>query len=311
MTKISLKIKNGQTISSFSPSDFLEESINDFFESGSDMNKLPICIIKAAIAAELIIKDKLEEICPALILEKIDDDGLQLIKLYNLDSKRSRKKHKNIQLKTASFPVLIKRAENFLPINPHRNALIGLHKIRNELIHHKAELDVFEINVLLTKKIFPFLKEILKQNEISEKTWEHLENIKKEIASVFFSELMKKITHHHQEANSLSKHKIKVLLNSNLELEDKSETINQADLECPSCHYKSMAHVLGLDIDYPLDGGELMNVYQEMRCRVCDLRLDEMEIELLANSDSKKVFCEPNSIDEWKGAVTYEYHDYD
>lgn len=69
----------------FHPSDFLVEAIEEFLQSGADASKIGSCIIKIAIATELLLKDKLERICPALILENIDPETLQVVRLYKLE----------------------------------------------------------------------------------------------------------------------------------------------------------------------------------------------------------------------------------
>ena len=61
----------------FSPSDFLEEALDDFLESGAKSSRIASAVIKIATGVELLLKHYLEQICPALILEKPDDAGIK------------------------------------------------------------------------------------------------------------------------------------------------------------------------------------------------------------------------------------------
>ena len=73
----------------FDPVDFLTEAIDEFLESGAKPTRIASCIIKIATATELLLKEKLEKICPALVLDAIDDNALQVAKIYGLSDRKS------------------------------------------------------------------------------------------------------------------------------------------------------------------------------------------------------------------------------
>jgi len=60
----------------FSASDFLVEALDDFFESGAKSSRIASAVIKIATGVELLLNDYPEQICPALVLEKLDDAGM-------------------------------------------------------------------------------------------------------------------------------------------------------------------------------------------------------------------------------------------
>lgn len=314
MTRISKKDKFSEEMISFEPVDFLKEGIAEFIESGSNPRKLASCIVKIAIALELILKDELEKICPALILDKIDNAGLQLVKIYNLQGKFINPDElENIEIKTAPFPILLERAGKFLDIKSVKSHLMRLHRIRSSLIHHKADIDIWSINILLIKRILPFTQKLLKKDKynkikISKNTWDRLKNIEKESINVFQSELSKKITYHNILANTFPKIKIDSLLKSQVEIEDKTEVIEKDNLVCPACKNHSSALLIGLDVDWNPDG-VLENAYRVMRCRVCELKLNYDEIEYIC-SHLDHFFTKTKSIEEWQSAIEPDIYDY-
>jgi hypothetical protein len=186
---------------SFSASDFLEEAINDFLESGTDASRFASAIIKVATGVELLLKDALEEICPALILERIDEAGLQVAKAFRLENRlRSPKEAETLDLRTAQFPILLVRAGKFFDIEADAVHLARLHKIRNSLVHHRGSVDVFETNLLLLKNVFPFIERISKVNKIlsihiSSKTWRKIRQLEAHSVDVLSSQFAKTIAH--------------------------------------------------------------------------------------------------------------------
>ena len=95
----------------FQPTDFLMEAIEEFRESGAKATKIGSCVIKIAIATELLLKEKLEKICPALVLETIDESALQVAKLHSLGNKMlSPKELERVEIRTASFPKLLNQS---------------------------------------------------------------------------------------------------------------------------------------------------------------------------------------------------------
>src|ERR1700727_2688899 len=107
----------------FDSSHFLIEAVRDFLESGPNPSKIASAVIKVITGVELLLKDRLEQICPALILEKIDQPGLLVAKLYSLGKQmRNPSDLDDVDLKTAGFETLLLRAAKFIELSkvePH------------------------------------------------------------------------------------------------------------------------------------------------------------------------------------------------
>jgi hypothetical protein len=92
--------------------------MSDFLESGSEPSKIASAVIKVATGIELLLKDKLERICPARVLDKIDESAksaLQIAKVFNLGKHmRNPKELDPIDIKTIGFASLLIRAEKFM-----------------------------------------------------------------------------------------------------------------------------------------------------------------------------------------------------
>jgi len=117
------------------PVDFLEEGIDEFLQSGAKPVKLASAVVKLMAATELLLKEELERICPALVLDKVDDDGLQVAKAFGLAKELINPKQlESVELKTAPFPKLLNRATKFIDLKEARPSLEKLYKIRNALV---------------------------------------------------------------------------------------------------------------------------------------------------------------------------------
>ena len=185
----------------FRPTDLLIEAIEEFLESGANPPKIASCVIKIAIATELLLKDKLEKLCPALVLETIDEGALQVAKLYGLGSQMLVPDElEKIEIRTASFPKLLSRVGKFFDITKARPHLSAFYSIRNQLVHHRGKVDLAEVNLLIIHKIVPFLEQFTKddpflQLRLKRDTWKRLRQIADESADVVTTELAKKVAH--------------------------------------------------------------------------------------------------------------------
>jgi len=83
--------------------------------------KLASAVVKLMAATELLLKEELERICPALVLDKVDDDGLQVAKAFGLAKELINPKQlESVELKTAPFPKLLNRATKFIDLKEAR-----------------------------------------------------------------------------------------------------------------------------------------------------------------------------------------------
>lgn len=296
--------------------EFLQEGINEFLESGSNEARLASCIVKTVAATELLLKEELENICPSLILEKLEPK--QLIALHGLEEKLINKNSlKNVQIKTAKFEDILERASLFIKINRSLfNALKEIYKLRNELLHHhRAALDEEVVNVLLAHHIFPFLHRLLERMQpegISlhgrrwirlaedKSLWKAIEEIREKSISVFQSRLVKKILHHRRLAPDKSTERYRRLMSSKPDLE-RAEVLDSDGLYCPACENLSLALILGPDFDWNPDG-ILTNIYRVMRCRICGIELREEEISHIESNLARFI---PNLDlqEKWQDAV--------
>jgi hypothetical protein len=273
----------------FLAADFLSEAIEEFLESGSKEKKIGSCVVKVAVATELLLKEKLESICPALILEEIDDKALQVAKLYALDKKmRNPKELENVIIKTASFRKLLSRAGKFFDLSNAKDDLDKLHKVRNALIHHRSKIDVAEVNILLIERIFPFLEEFSRGDSVARlklrpEVWTRLKQMAQSSADALVTEVRKKIAHSSSLADRLPPDRISILLRRAPEEYDGEELVAQA-LQCPACKQSSVSAFSGWDVDKDEDGFVFGGWEVRMHCRVCDLELQSIHIEQVARN---------------------------
>jgi hypothetical protein len=275
---------SGRQEIAFSASDFLDEAISDFLESGANASRFASSIVKLATGVELLLKDLLEKICPALVLDKVDDAGLQIAKAFNLEKRlRSPKEVDNLDLRTAPFPTLMLRVGKFYDIEAYVGQLTRLHKIRNSLVHHRGKVDVLETNLLLVKYVFPFIEGIGKYDKtlglrISSATWKKIRQLEAQSVDVLTSQLAKKIAHHSSLASRLSKQKVAVLARSEVEQGSRNETVVEDNLRCLACGNDTVSIFQDFDVDYDESGPSGGYFVFSLRCRVCGVELDEDEI---------------------------------
>jgi hypothetical protein len=261
------------------------EAIEEFLESGAKATKIGSCVIKIAIATELLLKEKLEKICPSLVLETIDESALQVAKLHSLGSQMLNPKElEKVEIRTASFPKLLNRAGRFFDLGGSKSHLAALHNIRNELVHHRGKVDVAEVNLLLIEKIFPFLEQFTKGDpllklRLKPEMWKRLRQLAESSADVVTTEIAKKIAHFADSAKRLSTKRAQLLLNASPEIENDEEIVEEG-LLCPACANRSLIAFSGWDVNIDDETGRPISgsLYFVMRCKVCGLLLDPDEI---------------------------------
>jgi hypothetical protein len=303
---------NGKREIEFSPSDFLEEALDDFLESGAKSSRIASAVIKIATGVELLLKDYLEQICPALILEKLDDGGMQVAKIFNLGKlMRPPKDLDAIELRTATLPVLLKRATMFFDIAEATPHLHKLHKIRNSLIHHRGTVEILEVNLLLVEHIFPLVERLSKVDKfrgprISQETWKKIGELKKLSVDALSSQLAKKLAHHSKVFSRLSRERISLLVASAPESASRGADLFESGLICPACKIEALAAFQDFDADF--EDGTVIGAYMipTMSCRVCGLELDEAEIRYIIENFREYVGDNKEEEGFWKASVEVE-----
>jgi hypothetical protein len=293
----------------FSPSDFLEEALDDFLESGAKSSRIASAIIKIATGVELLLKDYLGRICPALILEKLDDAGMQVAKVFNLRKHmRSPKDLDAVELRTATFSVLLNRAARFFDIAEATPHLHKLHKIRNSLIHHWGTVDILEVNLLLVQHIFPLVERLTKADKyygslISQETWTKIRELERQSVDALSSQLAKKLAHHSGVFGRLSENKITLLVASLPEKETSRADLVESGLTCPACKTKALAAFQEFDAE--VEDGAVIAAYMTptMSCRVCGLKLDESEIQYIIDRFREYVRNDQEEESIWKKSI--------
>lgn len=303
----------------FDPGHFLVEAIRDFLESGPHPSKIASALIKVATGVELLLKERLERICPALILEGIDKPGLHVAKLFNLGKQMINPAElDNVELKTANFEVLLQRAGKFIELSKAEAHLKELHKIRNRLIHHKGEVDLLEVNLLLVQHIFPFVEEISRSERRTQWTlqplWKRIKEIEKDSLDAFSSQLAKKFGHYAEVARKLTSKQVRHRLESDPEQMDSDEEIIDPSLKCPACKHLGLVSFSDSEHDYDDETGEPTAVHEfvVMRCKVCRLELDPTEIDYIIKN-FEKVFGAADLTNKalWEEAREHpDYQDY-
>ena len=289
----------------FSPSDFLLEALDDFLESGAKTSRIASAIIKIATGVELLLKDYLEQICPALILEKLDNPGMQVAKVFDLRKHmRSPKDLDAVEVRTATFPVLLERATRFFDIAEATPHLTKLHKIRNSLIHHRGTVDILEVNLLLVQHIFPLVERLSKLVKyqgprIPRETWKKIHELKKSSVDALTSQLAKKLVHHSRIFARLSAKKISALVASDPEKPTSGAELIEFGLVCPACRTVTLAVCQEFDVD--VEDGEVIgaSMIPSMNCRVCGLELEESEIRHIIENFQKYVLADEDEERIW------------
>lgn len=258
----------------FRAADFLIEAIDDFLESGTNPRKIGGSIIKIAVGTELLLKERLERICPAPILKEIGKSALQAAKVYELGNKmRQPALLEKVELHTASFGELLSRADLFFPMGRGRKRLEQLYDMRNKLVHHRSKLDLNEANLLIINKVVPFLQQFTKddpevQVKIAPQTWKRLRKIANSSTNVIYAQFAKRVEQYTARSAKLSQEKVAELLSRARTLAPNEQLLGEA-LLCPACGHPSMG---GLAMEQEVTWADDVSFYVD-RGAVCSFRM--------------------------------------
>ncbi len=257
--------------------------ISNFIENRDDSFILLETIVLSCIVVESIIREKLKEINPALLLDKIDPISIALV---------SYKKEKLIEpttlgvssIKTANISVLFDRYLKFHKKSKYKKGVESLFNLRNKILHASPEniIDKQQITLLLTRSVFPFIKAYEKVSNVK---WLKIKKIQRVAYSAFKADLIRKILFFKDIANKMTVNEKDKLNEKKYEQGDNEEII-AADLFCPSCKHKSVFIISGVDFDWNPDG-VIENSYYSIQCKVCELELSGGEFEEIADNPNE------------------------
>ena len=257
--------------------------LSNFIENRDDSFVLLETIVLSCIAIESIVREKLKEINPALLLDKIDpisvalvsDKKEQLLEATPLDAS---------DIKTANISVLLDRYLKFHKKSQYKKGIESLFNLRNKILHAAPDniIDKQKLTLLLTRSIFPFIKTYVK---VSNTEWLKIKRIQRVAYSAFKADLVRKILFFKGIASKMIEDEKNRLNKEKYEHGDNEEMLAK-DLLCPSCKHDSVFVISGVDFDWNPDG-MLENSYYSVRCKVCELELSGSEFEEIAENPNE------------------------
>jgi hypothetical protein len=286
--------------------DFLAEALEEFLESGARPTKIASSIIKIATAAELMLKRNLEAICPALVLDAVDE--MQVAKIFGLRNKLLAPKALDaVVVRTNAFPKLLARSGKFFDLSKFEKPLIRLHDIRNSLVHHHGSVDVAAVNLLLIKEIFPFFEQFTRNDKsmhfrLKPEMWARLKQLEESSWNLLITDLSKKLAHHADKARRLSSKRAALLLKESPESGLNEEIVDQG-LLCPACKNASLAAFSEVDVDFDESGPVGGHFFFTMRCGVCGLELGDEEIHQVIAQFDKFFETGEAELHRWEEAI--------
>lgn len=282
-----------------------DKILSNFIKNENDSFSLLETVVLSCITVEAIVREKLKKINPALLLDQIDPVSIAL--LSNKKDKLATTPVKEISdVKTANISVLIDRYLMFYRKSGYKDSINSLFNLRNRILHAAQDniIDKYNLTLLLTRSIFPFIKNYVK---VSEDKWFHIEKIKKIAYSDFKLDLVQKIVEFKEHADKMTKEEKEQLFKEPPYV-DKDEESLANNLLCPACGYSSVSLVSGVDFDWNPDG-ILTNGYYLARCRVCEIEFSKNEFEEIA--DNSDIYFTPEEQDcSWTNTIRDEESKY-
>lgn len=292
---------------SLSMEDCFKKVLDNFLALPGDTFNILQVVMLSGVLLEAVIKEKLKKINPALILDNIDSIPVALV------SGKTSHILKDIKfdmddVKTAAISKLIKRLESFEDLSKLQTSFSFFFKIRNRIMHNSINVLVNErtVNIILVKKIIPFLKEYINVNSSIWKKFERFANV---VGTEFIENLMKLVLEHEKIAETISEEKAKELMSKGSSLSSDEHFLSNG-LVCPSCKNDSLDIIMGVDYDYCDHEIMATGMYNIGRCKVCGLELDDQEIQGIVDNQ-EKFFTESDNTEEWDVALEPNYgYDY-
>jgi hypothetical protein len=275
-----VNIVNNKKIESISFEDYFKKLILNFIEEKRGSFDIVEIVVLACTLLEGVIKEKLKEINPALLLDKIDP---VVIAVVSNKQKKLLQKNRNISIKTSGLRVLLDRYSLFFDIDKYKNGIKYLITVRNNIVHNNENCDInlLQLDANLCKYIFPFLeKNIAVQNTL----WDSFNRISELVDDRYIRQIMKEVVRCNRYYEGLSEFQKEEKLK--IKFKDTSDEFARVrDLFCPACKNASMTLVDGVDFDYAGGGEYDTHSYYFASCSACGLYLESPEIDaILENS---------------------------
>ncbi len=276
------KHPNGSTshLDSLSLEKTFTRVLASFIENKDDSFVILETVVLCCITIEAIIREKLREINPALLLERVDPVSIAILS-DKADKLITQPSSDISDIKTATISVLFDRFLRFYNKTRYKNGIEALFSLRNKILHAapKNVLDAYIITLMLTRDIFPFIKDYVKVSNI---TWLKIRRIQRVAYDAFKVDLARKIVSSREHSEHMSKVGIQELLSEKPYISEYEDAI-VTDLLCPACKHQSVTIVRGVDFGWTPDGS-IEDEYCTAHCRVCELDLTADECEEIADN---------------------------
>ena len=269
--------------------------------------KLLETLILTGIIIETIIKNKLRTINPALILESVDPVNIALV---------SGKKKKLIDkceirvsdIKSAPITTLLDRFSKFFDTGRYLISLRNYFTLRNKIVHsaQNVSLEENKIALLLTKSIFPFIRQYV---DAEEQTWIGVEKIAFVAHDMYKANLVREILEYRKRARKISPDKVKQLIMAAPKIQI-NESVLGENLICPACHNASMDFITGVEAEYEGPGEYSVNEYNNISCRVCEIALEKSDIEEIIKNSEHFFSPSEDQLAEWRDVLYSNWEEY-
>lgn len=283
-----------------------EKVLRNFVDAYTQPFGLLETVILSCVIIEALVKEDLKKINPTLILHKFDPEAIALV---------SGKKDKLIvsqvpeisEIRTASITELLIRLSKFKDLSAYSSALKEFFGLRNKIVHsaQNVTLKEYEITILLTKSVFPFIKSYI---DVDKDIWENIEKVTFVIQDRFSTNLVRNIIKHRSKASKFFDSEIKKKIQA-YTLTDEYETLYPDKLTCPACQNEGMEYIIGATVD---KSEEEINVYpyRTAMCTVCDMYLQDYEIEEIIAHHEKYFSPTKKQLEAWEEALQEPDYDY-
>lgn len=281
--------------------------LGNFIKMPTGVFSLLETLILTGIIIEAVIKNLLKKISPVLTLEVFDPINIALV-----SGKRKKLvadcKTEVSDIKSAPITVLLERFLKFYPAGKYPDGLRSYFALRNKIIHSAENVSLEEnrIGILLTKTIFPFIKQYV---DVSGQIWSEIEKITMVVHDTYKANLLRKILEHRKVVAGLQPLEIERLIKIVPKL-GKDEFFFGEGLNCPSCGHPSVDVVGGVEFEYEgTYDGEIEYTTSEyciIKCSVCNLNLDKEELEEVFENP-KAYFLLDGDLKEWKKVLQMDY----
>lgn len=302
-----ITLKKTKKDDSLSAKDCFEEVLDSFLDLPGDTFNILQVVMLSGVLLEAVVKEKLKQVNPALILDNVDSISIALVSNKKSSILKDIKFDQD-DIKTAPISKLINRLESFENLDKVKTNFSSFLRIRNRIMHNAMDVSIDErtINFLLIKSVLPFLREYI---GISPTVWKKFEKFADVVGTEFIENLMKLVLKHEKIAEDITEEKIKELMSKHFNLSSDEYFLSNG-LVCPSCKNDSMDIIMGVDYDYCDHEIMATGMYNTGRCKVCGLELDDQEIQGIVDNQ-EKFFIESDNAEEWDVALEPNYgYDY-